>query len=149
MAVDTGYGVFSTGVDTSLIVADPLTGLPLRFGNLTDFDAKPQFDTIESYGIDGLSRTADMPKNHKLSFTVDRDSPNFERWVAAREESYFRGIPPKNITITQIIREPDGSISTYLYTGVAVKPTDFGAWSGAKKVTMKWEGTATRKRRLV
>lgn len=146
MAADTGFGVLSTGVDTRLVVNDPDTGEALDFGILTDFDSKPQFDTIESYGIDGLVRTADTPKNHKLTFSVDRSNGRFERWVAAREDAYFAGIPIKNITVLQVVRDPEtGGYDTYLYQGVAIKPTDFGTWSGAKKVSMKWEGTATRK----
>lgn len=147
MAINTGFGVFSLGKDIAVDMFDA-GGNPLRFGNITDFDSKPQFKNLESEGIDGINRFGEIPHSWKLTWGFDRDSPDFERWIAFNETSYYAGGTIQNGTVTETISEPDGSISVYQYQGVAMKPTDTGNWKGTAKVSMKCEATASRKVRL-
>jgi hypothetical protein len=146
--IDTGYGVFTLGKDYSIDLVDS-TGDVLRFGNITDFDAKALTADLESNGIDGDIRYGVVPKGYELSWTMDRDSPFFERWVAANDAAYYGGGTIKNVTVNETIRESDGSISVYQFRGVALKPSDLGNIKATSLVTFKVSGKASRRVRLI
>jgi len=135
---------FNIGKDVSLDIIDPVSG-PLRFGIRTRFEATPQYDEISSKALDGNLRTASVPNGHRLVFGLDRADRRLDDYFSQKEENYFNGVVDPLVSVTVTIRELDGSVSTWRYTGVSLRLTNGGTWAGNATATMAMEGTARRK----
>ena len=118
------------------------SGAQLQIDCITDFDRKPKQKKLESHGLDGIVRTATIPGTWTLSFSVDRNNRQLDDFFAAIEQAYYDGQTVNNVTVSEIIIEPDGSISTYRYEGVSLHFEDAGAWAADKFVKMKLGGEA-------
>lgn len=144
MPVNTSYGVFSTGVDISVDVTLP-SGAPLVISNVTGWDRKMDASSLKSKGIDGVTRLAFLPESWSGSFDIDRANHSLDDFFAAVEANYYSGVTVQNVTITETIREGDGTISQYRYQGVALHYGDAGSWKGAEYVKQKVEFMASRR----
>jgi hypothetical protein len=140
-------GSYNVGKDISLDIVDPVLGA-LRFAIRTDFEATPEFTELKSIAADGVARYEFLPIGHKLNFSFDRKDSSIDSYFAQREAQYFSGQTLAKVTITETIRNTDGSVSVFQYAGVALKLTNRGSWKGDAKVESKIEGMASYWRQL-
>jgi hypothetical protein len=140
-------GSFNVGRDISLDIIDPVLG-PLRFKIRTDFTADPEYADLKSVAMDGVNRYEYLPIGHKLSMSLDRKDSTADAYFAGREAQYFNGQTLSKVTITESIKNTDGTLSIFQYSGVALKLTGRGKWAGDSKVEQKIEGMASRWRQV-
>lgn len=147
MPIKTGVGDLSIGKDIAIDIVRP-NGQILRLGNVTAFDRKPITKQVNSDGIDGVPRKGVIPGGWKLKLDVDREGPDADNWWAAYEDDYFNNVPVENVTITETISEPDGTISQFRYMGVALHFSDAGNWKADAVTKMTLEGEAAFRKRI-
>lgn len=135
---------FTIGKDRTLDIIDPNLG-PQRFKILTGFEAAPQYNSLESKGLDGVPRFDNTPHGHKLTFQLDRADGRAEKYFAGRERDYFNGLVVPLVSITETTTEIDGSVTVFRYTGVSLQLTSSGASRGDAITTQTIEGMASRK----
>lgn len=135
---------YNTGRDISLDIVDPTQG-PLSFDITTSWNAEPQYTELESIDINGNVLFADLPKGHNGKFTLDRGSAEVDAYFAANEATYFGGKVVSYVQITETITNPDGSVSVFRYTQVAMRLTNAGKWAGESKVEMEIACRASRR----
>lgn len=135
---------FNIGKDVSLDIIDPNQG-PLRFSIRTGFDHTPLFDEVSSKGLDGFPRNESVPNGHRLTFNVDRADRALDDYFASREANYFNGGVNPKVSITETIREVDGSVSIYRFTGVSLSLQNGGTWRGNSPVTQAVQAMASRR----
>ncbi len=145
--VNTGEGKLNLGHDVTCDIT-LRDGRALSLGITTDFDAKPKVHEVDSKGLDGINRYAAIPQGWNLSFSVDRANRDVDDWWAAYEASYYSGDVIQNVTVTQRIRETDGTISIWRYTGVSLHYDDAGRWKSSEYVKQTLKGSASRKIRV-
>lgn len=138
---------FSVGRDVTLDINDPVRGV-LRFPLRTSFEAQPQFVKLQSKALDGVPRFADIPDGHRLSFAFDRATPELTDYFVQKEENYFNGVVDPLLTITETIRERDGGVTQYRYSGVSLSLENAGSWKGDAITTQSLEARASRKRKV-
>lgn len=134
---------FNTGRDVSLDIIDPVDG-PIRFNIKTGWTSEPQFDDMNSKGLDGVPRNDNVPNGHRLTMDIDRADPRLDDFFARREAAYFNGATVPLVTITETVKEISGAVSVYRYTGVALKQGP-NTWRGNSPTTSRLEGMARRK----
>ena len=147
MPVNTGFGTMSIGRDIAVDVILP-SGQHMQIANITNFDRKPKNKKLESAGLDGLHRMATIPQGWTLSMDVDRMDRALDDFFTGIEEQYYNGETVQNVTVTETIQEPDGTISQFRYEGVSLHFEDAGAWKADEFVKMKLGGEASRRRKI-
>jgi len=80
---------------------------------------------------------AELPKGWSGVFTLDRGSSAADDFIAAIEAAYLAGTAIGAGTLYQYVNEPDGSTSTYQFSGVVFKLTSAGAYRGDAPVAQK------------
>ena len=148
MPVNTGFGVLSIGKDVSIDVTLP-NGQILNIDKVTAFDAKQDTTALNSKGLDGIHRFAEIPDGWSGSITIDRAGPGVDNFFAAVEASYYATGTLNAVRITQTIQEDAGTITQYRFDGVALKFTDAGSWSGDKYATQKLDFKASKRIKVI
>jgi len=138
-----GTNQFNIGRDAQLTIQG--SSGPLTFNIITGFDSKPQYQKLQSRGLDGTKRTRNLPDGHSGSFKIDRADSTAEDYFLEQEANFFAGLNPDTVTITQTISEANGSVSQYQFTGVTLSLEDAGSWAGLEKVNQVINFDATRK----
>ena len=126
---------FSVGKDVTLVLVTQ-SG-PLPFNRLTEFAAKMDTVDLKSKGIDGITKHLMFPDGWAGSFMLDRTDPTIDSYFAQYEANYYAGIDRRPASITEIISEPDGSITQWRYLNVFLKYDDAGPWKGDTQVKQK------------
>jgi hypothetical protein len=129
------FNTFSVGSDCQLVVMGPFGRVDLA--HVTGFEANQVTQAIRVDRLDGVQLGAELPKGWSGTFTLDRGSPVTDDFIAAIEQAYFAGQPISGGTLYQYVNEPDGSTSTYQFSGVVFKMTSAGAYRGDAPVTQK------------
>ena len=83
-----------------------------------------------------------------IAIKLDRRDPTVDRYFAQREADYWAGVNLVSGTILESIREVDGSVSQYQYTGVVLKYDDAGDWKSDSFVSISLTGMASRRIRV-
>jgi hypothetical protein len=122
---------FSVGTDVSLNINTPSGPLNVQ---VTDFTADPVFNELKSKPLSGVPIFGYIPDGWKGMFRLDRNGPNVDNFFAAAEAAYYAGQNLPAGSILQTIREADGSITQWRYTGVVLKFDKAGDWNADKKV---------------
>lgn len=135
---------FSVGRDVSLDVVDPVLGV-IRFAIKTGWKSTPKYAEMKSKQLSGETLHDTVPDGHEVVFDLDRKDATVERYFAAREAAYFNGAEVPNVHITETIRERDGSITQFRYTGVSLKLDNAGTWAGNETTKQSVSGFASRK----
>lgn len=134
---------FNTGVDTTLTIITQ--NGPLTVSILTSFDAKQMTTSLRSKDINGTNYFAEVPMGWESSFRVDKASDDIDAFFAALESDYYSGNTITGGTISQIVSNPDGSVSEYMFTGVAFKYDNAGDWAGDKKVEQQFSAKSDKR----
>jgi hypothetical protein len=129
------YNTFSIGSDCQLVVMGPFGRVDLA--HVTGFEANQVTMAIRVDRLDGVQLGAELPKGWSGTFTLDRGSPAADDFIAAIEQAYLAGQSIPAGTLYQYVNEPDGSTSTYQFSGVVFKLTSAGAYRGDAPVAQK------------
>ena len=131
------FAVFNVGRDVSVSFTHPLTGAPITWGLVTEFQSRPETKQIESTPLSAPPVFADPPHGWTGSFTVDRVDNTVDNAFGAVEQAYWAGMTIPSASIVESIQERNGSVSTYQYVGVSLKLDDAGNKTSQNKITMR------------
>jgi hypothetical protein len=129
------YNTFSIGSDCQLVVMGPFGRVDLA--HVTGFEANQVTMAIRVDRLDGVQLGAELPKGWSGTFTLDRGSAAADDFIAAIEQAYLAGQSIPAGTLYQYVNEPDGSTSTYQFTGVVFKLASAGAYRGDAPVAQR------------
>lgn len=116
----------SIGKDVSLDILTARGALNIPAAAITNFTSQPQTSSASSKGLDGETRNAVFPDGWQGTFEIDRMSSALDTFWADYEADYHNGVNLLPGTITETIREPDGSVSQFRYTKVVLNFTNAG-----------------------
>lgn len=101
-----------------------------KWAILESFQSKPDAPTIKKVDINGKPRHAILPQGWSGTATMQRGSAALDSYWAAFERNYRLGGDQVDVTITQTIKDPDGTTSQWQYVDCAVVLEDAGTYSG-------------------
>lgn len=139
---------YSIGLDVSVDIIGSF-GSVQRFANVTHFDSKQETKQIKIVGINGRIDLLEIPNGWNGSIEIDRRNQVLDQYIALFEENYYNGVNILSASITQTIKEADGSRTQFSYTGVMFKMSDAGAWKGDEIVKQKLDWVAGRRRLII
>ena len=139
---------FNVGRDVKIIIKDPLQGT-LRFRIKTGWKSEQVVKALESHGLDGNDRFANLPSGWRVNFDLDRADAAVDNYFANSEANYFAGQILGNVYIEEYITNADLSLSQFRYTNLAMRLTNGGDWKGDAITKQAIEGMASRRLRVV
>jgi hypothetical protein len=139
----------SIGNDWSIDIFDPLTNGIQSFSLITGFTKQQDTTTVTSNALDGIVRRAHLPNGWTGTITFDRSTPAIDNYFSAREDAYYAGRVQPPCTLTETIKEVDGSITQFRYEGVSFALNQGGNAQGKDRVEMSIEFTASRRRKVI
>lgn len=134
---------FSVGRDVSLVIFSS-AGI-IGTAGLKDFRSQQITAEIKQPLITGVNLYAYLPEGWQGSATFVRMDASLDDFFAQNEAAYYAGQAVPNGQINETITNPDGSISSYTYTGLALKFDSPGEWVGNKEVDQKIAFMASRR----
>ena len=140
---------FSVGHDVSIDIFDTVAGKMVTFPLVTGFHAKPTTKQISSEPLNGPPITIENPNGWSGSLTLDRTDNSVDLWFADRESRYFAGQSIFNVSITQTIKEANGTVTQFRFDNVGLKLDDAGNWQASAKITMSISWVASSRRRVL
>jgi hypothetical protein len=140
------YNTFSVGSDCQLVVIGPFGRVDLA--HVIGFEVSQITRPIRVDRLDGVQLGAELPKGWSGNFALDRGSSAADDFIATIEQAYLAGQPIGAGTLYQYVNEPDGSSSTYQFSGVVFKLSSAGTYRGDEAVAQKLEFYASSRRRL-
>lgn len=138
---------YSVGRDVTLDIVDA-TGALVRPSIATGFSSKQITTDRDVQRLDGQNDGLYLPKGWSGDFDYERQNSVLEDYIVSIEASYYAGANLSPLTITETIRENNGAVTQYRYTGVQIKLDDSGAWKGDDTVKQKLAWTATRRQKI-
>jgi hypothetical protein len=139
----------SIGHDVTVTIFDTTTQSIVSFPARTGFSAEPITKQINSEPLNGEPIFAEAPNGWKGQLDFDRTDPSIDIYFDNFEAAYWNGGNPLSGTITQTIQEKDGSVTQFVFTGVAMKLAQAGQWKSAEKVSQKVDWSAGRRKRVL
>ena len=139
----------SIGHDVTVTIFDTATQSIVSFPARTGFSAEAITKTINSEPLNGPPLFAEAPNGWKGTFDFDRTDPSIDIYFANYEATYYAGGNPINGTITQTIQEKNGSVTQFVFTGVAMKVSQSGMWKAAEKVAQKIDWNASTRTQVL
>lgn len=133
----------TSGISHTLVLTD-IDGLK-SFTNLESFSANENADVQDHTDISGITRHPKLHQGWHGSFTYQRGSNALDAYFANQERNYYQGGDQTNITITESIKELDGTISQFQFTECVLSLTDGGTYSGTTIVKQTVAFKARRK----
>jgi hypothetical protein len=119
---------FSVGRDISVTVVT--ASGPLFFNLITDFTSKQDTTKTRIKGLDGKTRWVRFFDGWSGSFKIERRDSTPDDYFSQLEANYYQGLNEQAASITEIIQEPNGSLTQYRYFGALLDFDDAGNWSG-------------------
>lgn len=134
---------FSIGHDVAVDVFDNVTGRMVTFPAITGFSAEPNTKQISSEPLNGPPLYAENPNGWKGTLDFDRTDATVDVWFASREAKYYAGQSLFNVTITETIRESNGTVTQFRFPNCALKLAQAGQWKASDKVSLRidWAGS--------
>lgn len=137
-------GQFDTGRQATVQIVSSDGGL-LKPEILTEFSFKQDVNAITSRPLNGTKRTENLPDGWSGSFSYDRKGPTLDNYFVQQEADYVAGDRGADVYINQTIKEVDGSISQFRFTGVTLTQDDGGTYKQDDKVMQRVSWNATRR----
>jgi hypothetical protein len=133
----------TSGISHTLVLTD-VDGLK-DFTIIESFSANENADVQDHTAMDGITRHPKLHQGWHGSFVYQRGSPVLDQYFAKQERVYYQGGDQINITITETIRELNGTITQWQYTNCVLSLTDGGQYSGTTIVKQSVAFKARRK----
>jgi hypothetical protein len=137
---------FNIGKDVTLQITTQKGQLVLSI--TTGFEFTPKYKEIESHGLDGVNRNADLPAGGSGKFMLDRADSVVDDFFCQQEADYFNGVNLTTGSIQEVIQETNGSVSTYRFEGVTFRLEDGGKYKGDDKVPVVVGFKYTRRKKV-
>ena len=137
---------FSTGRDTQLVIIGPNGRVDLS--HVTGFESQQLTHPIRIDRLDGVHMAAELPKGWDGHFELERGNSAVDDFIASLEQAWFAGGQLPAATLYQYVTEPNGSTSTYQYTGVVFRFSQAGTWKGNASVKQRLDFYASRRQRI-
>ena len=137
-------GGFSIGRDVSIIINMPQG--PVKFSNLTGFKRQQISTSIESKGLNGVDKFAEIPSGWQGSIDIDREDNALDLAFAFLENLYYSGQNVPSSTISETTTEKNGSVTQFRYVGVAFKFDNPGDAAGDAKMSQTFSWKASRRK---
>ncbi len=134
---------FSIGKDITLVVTTPSGQLAVH--NVTKFSSKQDSTSNKVKLLNGRMVHQRFPDGWSGSMEVERGDSSLDDYMAAVEANYYAGMNEMPCSITEIIAEPNGSVSEYQYTGVIFSLSNAGDWSGDTTIKQSLSWVASRR----
>lgn len=138
----------SVGRDYTLIFYDRNTGTTVSFGDVQDFSITAGKHNLKSMPYNDDPRFGYIDDGFSMSFSIVRTTSALEDYQLAQQERFRNGQHVLPGFLNETIRNPDGSVSRYVYVDFVFYLTDLGNVSRDKNVMQKAEGMASYKRLL-
>jgi hypothetical protein len=116
--------------------------------HVTGFEANQLTMAVRVDRLDGVQLGAELPKGWTGNFSLDRGSSAVDDFIAAIEQAYLAGQTISAGTLYQYVNEPDGSTSTYQFSGAVFKLTSAGAYKGDAPVAQRLTFYASSRKRV-
>lgn len=112
-----------------------------NFQILESFTYKENSDVKDETAMDGTTRHPLFLFGWTGSAVFQRGSNFIDTYFANRERNYYLGGDQINLVVTQTIKEVNGSISQYQFTGLVLQMDDGGMYTGTEivKQTLSWK----------
>lgn len=139
----------NVGRDYSFGLYDTRTGNLIDFGDIQTIDIKPVKHDIKSQPYNDVPKYGYIPDGYKGSMTITRTGSALEDMQLAINTAFNNG---ENLTsgyLNETVKDPDGSVHRYQYTGVVFHLDDLGSISREKTITQKVEFMASDKKKLL
>ncbi len=140
------YNTFSIGSDCQVVIVGPFGRIDIS--HVTEFEARQLTMPIRVDRLDGIQLGAELPKGWSGSFSLDRGSAAADNFIAQVEATFLSGGMINGGTLYQYVNEPDGSTSTYQFSGVVFKMASSGVYRGDAPVTQRLEFFASSRTRI-
>lgn len=134
---------YSIGKDITLTVMT--SAGQLQINKITGFKSKQETTKNKVKRLDGITDTLRFFDGWSGSFDVERSDSVVEDYFIQLEANYFAGVAEQPATIMETVKNPDGSISQYLYQKVILSLEDAGDWKGDATVKIRVGFDAARK----
>lgn len=137
----------TSGIDHKLTFTD-INGVQ-NFQIIENFTSREDATTDKIIAMDGTVRHPKFHQGWSGSFTLERNGPFMDNYIALQEAGYYLGQDQIPITITETITENDGTVSMYQYTQCVVTLEDAGNYSGTEIVKQNVTFMGARKIQLI
>ncbi len=139
-------GTFTVGRDGNMVIS--VAG----FGNVTPplgtmFRAAPLYKKARSEPLNSAPIEAELPDGWNWEIGCDRGNRQIDDLASAIEAAFWNGGTLPLCSITQYVKENDGSTSTYSFTAGSVK-VDTGTFTGDQAVKQKLSGFSPTRRKV-
>jgi hypothetical protein len=134
---------YTIGRDISLNIIGP--NGPLAFSQIIGFQSKPDTTDQKIKGLDGVTRHLRFPDGWSGTFELERQNSTLDDYWVQLEDNYYAGLNETPISVTETIREVNGSISQYRYVDVLLTIDDAGSYKGDKSVNQKIKFVSARR----
>lgn len=135
---------FTLGANATLHITDENGDVNLGLA-IRDFQSKADNEVKKIPLMNGRTPSLEFKQGYSGSFTIVRQGPELDKYFAAQEARYYNGIFTSNITITQTIKEPDGSITQFQFVNVVLNFEDAGTYQNNSEVDQKVSFMAERR----
>jgi len=134
---------FSIGKDITLVVTTPDGQLTLH--TITKFSPKQDTTSNKVKLLDGRIIHQRFPDGWSGTMEIERADSTLDDYMAAVEAGYYAGFNELPCSITEIIQEPNGSVSEFQYTGVIFSFSGVGDWTGDATIKQSLNWVASRR----
>lgn len=124
---------------------------------ITNVDGVKKFEILESFhsvqvapilsetAIDGITRHPQLHREWTGTLVFQRGSNVLDLYVAERERFYYEGGDQVNLTVTQTIKELNGTVTRFQFTDLVLEMEDGGTYSGTDIVRQSFSWKCRRR----
>ncbi len=138
----------SVGKDYSISFYDADSNSIIDLGDVQDVTITARKHNISSMPYNDVPRFGFVPDGYDIKFTIVRTSAVLEEFQLAANNRFNNGQNTAAGFLNETIRNPDGSVSRYQYTGFVFWLGDVGSVSREKTVMQRGEGLASDKKAI-
>lgn len=138
---------FTIGNDVRLVLIFGILGR-IDLAHITGFSAKQIVKQLRVPVLNAPPIGRDVPGGWNGTFDLDRANSAADDLASAVETLFWNGQRLPAGQIYQYVNEPDGSTSTYLFSGATLSVEDAGTWQQEQTVKQRLSFFASRRRRI-
>ena len=138
----------TVGRDYDFGLYDGITRQIINLGDVQSFRVTSAKHNIKSSPYNGDPKFGYIPDGYTGSFSIVRTNQQLEELALTLNETFNSGGSVKSGYLNETVRNPDGSVSRYQYTGCVFWLTDVADGSREKNITQTCEFMASNKKRI-
>ena len=139
---------YTIGQDIKIEIVLPDEGI-LTLSKIISFNATPTMTNKTIQPMNGSPVILTFHEGWTGTLEGERDDDSVDSFWAQREAEYYAGQDILAGTITQTIKEKDGTLSRYLFTKVQFRLEDAGAYKGNDSVMWRMTFDAGRRQKVL